>query len=91
MVARTKYEECEIIVGGVNTLVDVTKLGEIKFDIILEMDWLSTHRASVDCYEKKVMLRMDGIPEFTIEGIHNARKTPIILALKASRLLTLQY
>jgi len=54
MVARTKYGECEIIVGGVKTIVNLIKLGEIEFDIILGMDWLSTYRASVDCYEKKV-------------------------------------
>ena len=37
------------------------------------MDWLSTYRASVDCYEKKVTL--------------NVHRTPIISTLKASKLL----
>jgi len=37
--------------------------------------------------EKKVILRMDRIPEFTIERIQNACRTPIISVLKASRLL----
>ena len=67
MVARTKYGECEIIVGGVKTIIDLIKLGEMEFDIILGMDWLFTYQTPVDCYEKKVTLRVDGIPKFTIE------------------------
>ena len=38
MVARTKYGGCEIIVGGVKTLVDLIKLREMEFDVILGMD-----------------------------------------------------
>jgi len=45
MVARTKYGECEITVEGVKTIIDLIKLGEIEFDIILGMDWLSTYKA----------------------------------------------
>ena len=38
MIARTKYRECEIIVGGFKIIVDLIKLGEIEFDIILGKD-----------------------------------------------------
>ncbi|WRX26216.1 hypothetical protein QQP08_018703 [Theobroma cacao] len=33
-----------------------TPLGE-DFDLILGMDWLSTHRAKVDCFKKEVILQ----------------------------------
>ena len=71
IIARTIYEDCEITVRGVRTRVDLIKLGEIKFNIIFEMDWLSTYRASVECYEKKVTLRVDRVLEFTIEGVQD--------------------
>ena len=29
------------------------------------MDWLSQHRAVLDCFEKTITLRIPGIPEFT--------------------------
>ena len=32
-------------------------LGMYDVDVILGMDWLSTHRASVDCLTKKIVLR----------------------------------
>ena len=87
IVARTIYKDCKIIVGGVRTRVDIIKLGEMEFDIILGIDWLSTYQASVDCSEKKVTLRVDGIPEFTIEGVQDVHGASIISALKALKLL----
>ena len=87
VLARTKYGGCEILVGGVKTKVDLIKLWELKFDIVLGMNWLSTFRASVDCYKKKGTLRMDEIPKFTIEGIQDTSGTPIISTIKATRWL----
>ena len=59
----------------------------MEFDVILGMDWLSTYRASVDCYEKKVTLRTDGIPEFIIERSTDAQETLIISAVRVIKLL----
>ena len=67
VVARTKYIGHEIVIG-VKTWVDLITLGEMEFDNI-EGDWIFTYHASVYCYEKKMILRIDGIPEFTIEGV----------------------
>ena len=39
----------------------------MEFDIILGMDLLSTSRASMNCYGKKVTIRIDEILEFTIK------------------------
>ena len=35
---------------------DLIVLGIQDFDIILGMDWLSRHRATLDCYKKEVRL-----------------------------------
>ena len=42
------------------------------FDAILGMDWLSTHHAVVECFEKRVISHIPGLPsnreiEFSIE------------------------
>ena len=36
--------------------VDLIVLGIHDFDIVLGMDWLSRHRATLDCYKKEVRL-----------------------------------
>jgi len=87
VIASAKYKGCEIIIGGVKTLVDLIKLGEMESDIILGMDLFSEYRAIVDCYQKKVSFKIDGIPEFTIEGTQEEHKIPIISVMKATRLL----
>ena len=67
--------------------MDLIELKEMEFDIILGMNWLSTYRVSVDYYEKKVTFKIDEVSEFTIEGIHDGHRTPIISAIRATRLL----
>jgi len=38
------------------------------FDAILGMDWLSTHHAVVECFEKRVIFHIPGQFEFFFEG-----------------------
>ena len=38
------------------------------FDVILGMDWLSTHQVSVDCFIKKVVFQKPGFPELEFVG-----------------------
>ena len=40
------------------------------FDVILGIDWLFTHRASVDCFTKKVVFRKLGFLELEFMGDH---------------------
>jgi len=59
----------------------------MEYDVILGMDWLSTHHAHVDCHQKRITFKMEGIPEFTFEGVKDEIKMQIILAIKATKLL----
>jgi len=52
------------MIGKVKTLTDLIKPGEMEFDVILEIDWLSNYRAHVDCRGKRIFFKMDGILEF---------------------------
>ena len=44
---------CEVLVESVILKVNLIPLEMHDFDVILGMDWLSTHRASVDYFTKK--------------------------------------
>ena len=46
------FKGCEILVEDVVLKENLIPLEIYDFDVILGMDWLSTHRASVDCFTK---------------------------------------
>ena len=56
-------------------------------DVILGMDWLSTHNASVDCFTKKIMFRKPGYTELEFESDTRVLPTYVISTLEAKRLL----
>ena len=51
------YKNCPLIVHDREFSVDLISLPFHEFDLILGMDWLSKHRAIVDCDKKIVLLK----------------------------------
>ena len=51
------YRNCPIAIQAREFLVDLIPLPFREFDLILGMDWLSKHRAIVDCGQKIIVLR----------------------------------
>ena len=51
------YRNCPIVIQTREFLADLITLPFREFDLILGMDWLSKHRAIVDCGQKIVVLR----------------------------------
>ena len=45
---------CEIIISDQNLRVDFIIIDMSSFDVILGMDWLSAHRAFIDCFRRRV-------------------------------------
>ena len=45
-----------VLIGGQEFPVDLVALDMRDFDVVLGMDWLSHHRATLDCYKKEVKL-----------------------------------
>jgi hypothetical protein len=41
-------------------MVDLMPLNLHGFDLILGMDWLSIHRAQMDCFTKMVAIQLEG-------------------------------
>ena len=63
--SRLVYRACDVLIGSMRLGANLIVLDMVDFDVILGMDWLSTHRALVDCYAKTV--------EFSIPGQQNLR------------------
>ena len=66
---------------------DLIVLGIHDFDIILGMDWLSKHRATLDCYKKEVRLVRPEEPGVIFRGIRREIAPSLINAMTASKML----
>ena len=66
---------------------DLIALPFHEFDLILGMDWLSKHRAIVDCDKKIVLLKCLDRSEVRIQGIRSESIPNVISAMKARRFL----
>ena len=66
---------------------DLIMLGIHDFDIVLGMDWLSKHRATLDCYKKEVRLVRPEELGVIFRGIRREIAHSLINAMTASKML----
>ena len=66
---------------------DLIVLGIHDFDIVLGMDWLSKHRATLDCYKKEVRLVRQEEPDVIFRGIRREIAPSLINTMTASKML----
>ena len=64
-----------------------TQWGYYDFDIVLGMDWLSKHRATLDCYKKEVRLVSPEEPGLIFWGIRREIAPSLINAMTTSKIL----
>ena len=81
------YKNCPLLVHDKEFSVDLIALPFHEFDLILGMDWLSKHRAIVDCDKKIVLLKCFDLSEVTIQGIRSKSISKVISAMEARRFL----
>nr|XP_009758998.1 PREDICTED: uncharacterized protein LOC104211608 [Nicotiana sylvestris] len=67
LLAEYVYRACQIRVDGRDTLVDLIVLDMIDFDILMEMDWLSSCYAIIDCHAKIVKFEIPNEPSFVLK------------------------
>jgi hypothetical protein len=77
------YLDCEIEIGDKIFMGDLNVLDMVDFDVILGMDWLAKHRASVNCWGKKIMFDLDEEVELVFQG--DKIGSPSIMLLAISR------
>ena len=58
------FPSCPVLVEGRELLADLVLLDVIDFDVILGMDWLVQHYASLDYREEVVTFRIPNDEEF---------------------------
>ena len=55
--------------------------------MVLGMDWLSRHRATLDCYKKRVKLHIPGKLEVKFRGMRRELSSNMISAMTAQKML----
>ena len=77
------YKNCPLLVHDRELSVDLIALPFHKFDLILGMDWLSKHRAIVDCDKKIILLECSDLSKVTVQGIRSESIPKVISAMEA--------
>ena len=84
--AESVYMDSRVIIGGQKFLADLILLDIHDFDVILGMDWLSRHHATMDFYRKKVRFCRPGQTEVVFYGLRKTLPNSIMTAM-ASKML----
>ena len=79
--------DCRVLIRGQEFPADLVALDMRDFDVVLSMDWLSRHRAILDCYKKKVKLHRPGKLEVKFRAIRRELSSSMISAMAAQRML----
>ena len=77
------YKNCPLMIHDREFSIDLIALPFHEFNLILGMDWLSKHRAIVDCDKKTVMLKCTNLSEVIVQGIRSGLLSNAILAMQA--------
>ena len=59
---------CELEISGILLRLDLRVMDMTKFDVILGMDWLTTHRVVIDCERRKVTAYTQDGTRLTFQG-----------------------
>ena len=60
LLADRVVRDSRVLIEGQEFPTDLVALDMRDFDVVLRMDWLSRHRATLDCYRKEVKLHRLG-------------------------------
>ena len=75
--------DSRVLIGGQEFPTDLVALDMRDCDVVLGMDWLSRHRATLDCYKKEVKLHRPGKLEVKFRGIRRELSSSMISAMTA--------
>ena len=81
------YIGVKLYIGGLELRVDFMPLKLYDFDLILGMDWVSKHKARVDCFTKTVTIQGISDKRVVFKGEKKVIPSCVILVLVAGKLL----
>ena len=87
MISERIVPGSRLVIQNKDFPADLIMLGIHDFDIVLGMDWLSKHRATLDCYKKEVRLVRPEEPGVIFRGIRREIAPSLINAMTASKML----
>ena len=79
--------DSRVLIEGHEFPADLVALDMRDFDVVQGMDWLSRHRATLDCYKKEVKLYRPGKLKVKFRGICRELSSSMISAMTAQRML----
>ena len=74
-------KDSRVLIGGQEFPTDLVALDMREFDEVLGTDWLSHHRATLDCYKKEVKLHRPWKFEVKFRGICRELSSSMISAM----------
>nr|GFB88704.1 hypothetical protein [Tanacetum cinerariifolium] len=86
--ADTQESVVELLFDDKIRAINALPLDMCEFDIILGMDWLTEHHATIDCRSYRVIFGDIHAPEFIYHGSLPGKSMQIISALQACTLLS---
>ena len=79
--------DSRVLIGGQEFPAYLVALDMRDFDVVLGMDWLSRHRATLDCYKKEVKFHRPGKLEVKFRGMRRELSSNMISTMAAQRML----
>nr|GFC70863.1 putative reverse transcriptase domain, aspartic peptidase domain protein [Tanacetum cinerariifolium] len=86
--AHTQESVVELLFDDKIRVINALPLDMCKFDIILGMDWLTEHHATIDCRSYRVIFGDIHAPEVIYHGSLSGKSMQIILDFQARTLLS---
>ena len=83
LLADRVVRDSRVLIEGQEFPADLVALDMRDFDVVLGMDWLSRHRATLDCYKKEVKLHKPGKMEVKFKGLRRELSSCMISAITA--------
>ena len=87
LIANRVYRGSKVTIASHEFEADLIVLDIHDFDIILGMDWLAKHRATVDCYRKEVQFSQPEEPEVIFCGERKILSTSLINIIQANKMV----
>ena len=87
LVSDRVVRDSRVLIGGQDFPADLMALDMRDFVVVLGMDWLSRHRATLDCYKKELKLHRLVKLEVKFKGIHRELSSSMISTMAAQRML----
>ena len=66
-IANIIFKNYIIQIGKKELIADLIQLNMHDFDIILEMNWLSSYHTHIDSFENRVVFRVSDEPQFFLQ------------------------